>query len=96
MAAFRRNPAFHAEIRSEPEFTAHMRATATQVAVQARAGAPVHTRYYRRHIRPDGTHVVAGDPFSHLVEWGSANNPPYAPLRRGVRAAGLRLDEINR
>lgn len=29
----------------------------------------------------------------HLVEYGSRNNPAYAPLRRGVRAAGLRLDE---
>jgi hypothetical protein len=29
----------------------------------------------------------------HMVEFGSVNNPPYAPLRKGVRAAGLRLDE---
>ena len=33
------------------------------------------------------------DPFFHLTEWGSVNNPPYAPLRRAVTAAGLRLDE---
>lgn len=33
------------------------------------------------------------DPFFHLTEWGSVNNPPYAPLRRGVTAAGLRLTE---
>lgn len=29
----------------------------------------------------------------HLIEWGSKNNPAYAPLRRAVRAAGLRLVE---
>ncbi len=38
-------------------------------------------------------YLVNTDYGGHLAEWGSANNPPYAPLRRGVRAAGLRLDE---
>ena len=28
-------------------------------------------------------------PFGHLDEWGSVNNPPYAPLRRAVEASGL-------
>jgi hypothetical protein len=28
--------------------------------------------------------------FAHLVEWGSANNPAYAPIRRAVRSSGLR------
>lgn len=27
----------------------------------------------------------------HLVEWGSINNPPYAPLRRGAERAGFRV-----
>ena len=40
--------------------------------------------------------VISTDPFAHLVEWGSVNNPAYAPLRRGVRAAGLRLDDMSR
>lgn len=26
----------------------------------------------------------------HLAEWGSVNNPAYAPLRRGAEAAGFR------
>lgn len=37
--------------------------------------------------------VKTTDPFGHLVEWGSANNQPYAPLRKGVLASGLRLEE---
>lgn len=37
--------------------------------------------------------VINTDPFFHLTEWGSVNNPPYAPLRRGVQTAGLRLSE---
>ena len=30
---------------------------------------------------------------AHLQEWGSKNNPAHAPLRRGVRSAGFRLQE---
>lgn len=33
------------------------------------------------------------DPFAHLVEFGSANNPIYAPLRRAARALGLPFKE---
>lgn len=33
-------------------------------------------------------------PMGHLDEWGSVNNPPYAPLRRAVEASGLEFDEI--
>lgn len=38
-------------------------------------------------------HLRSTDPFWHLIEFGSANNPAYAPLRRAVQAAGLRLGE---
>lgn len=90
MTGFRRNPDVHNEIRSQPKFVAEMRSITTQVVIEVRAGAPKRSGYYRRHVRPDGTQIVGGDVFSHLVEFGSANNKPYAPLRRGVRAAGLR------
>ena len=40
----------------------------------------------------DTVRILSTDPFWHLIEWGSVNNPAYAPLRRGARAAGLRLD----
>lgn len=40
------------------------------------------------------TYAVATTDFAgHMVEWGSANNPPYAVLRRATRAAGLTLRE---
>jgi hypothetical protein len=41
----------------------------------------------------DTPRLVNTDHAGHLQEWGSANNPPHAPLRRGARAGGLRLDE---
>ena len=30
--------------------------------------------------------------FGHLVEFGSINNQPYAPIRTGVQTSGLRWD----
>lgn len=34
--------------------------------------------------------AYSDDDFAHLVEWGSVNNPAYAPLRRGAERVGLR------
>lgn len=33
-------------------------------------------------------------PMGHMDEWGTINNPPYAPLRRAVEASGLEFNEI--
>jgi len=33
-------------------------------------------------------------PMGHFDEWGTINNPPYAPLRRAVESSGLEFDEI--
>lgn len=93
MTSFERNPRLEEELERDPRMTAHLRATATTVAVSVRATAPKTTGYYRKRVRPRGTRVVAEDFAWHLVEYGSVNNTPYAPLRRGTRAAGLRLDE---
>jgi hypothetical protein len=41
----------------------------------------------------DGVYVGNTDHLAGIVEWGSKNNPPHAPLRRAVRAAGLALVE---
>jgi hypothetical protein len=92
MTRFERNPAFLTELQNEREFVAHMRASTTQVAAAIREQAPKQTGYYRRHVVPRGTQVRLEDPFWHLVEYGSRNNPAYSPARRGVIAAGLRLD----
>lgn len=40
-----------------------------------------------------GFRVVNTDHGAHIDEFGSVNSPPYAPLRRGARRAGLRLEE---
>lgn len=35
--------------------------------------------------------VHADDIAAHIVEWGSVNNPAYAPLRRAAEQLGLKL-----
>lgn len=67
-------------------------------AQSVRQSSPRRTGAFARSIvtgvvlEPDGWHARIGsdDPFWHLVEFGSANNPTYAPLRRGVERAGIR------
>lgn len=93
MARFVPIPGAIQKLMRGPEATAHMALVARGIAAEVRAAAPRHTGDYERSIQTDGDVVYSDDPFAHLIEWGSANNPPYAPLRRGTLAAGLRLDE---
>lgn len=54
--------------------------------------APVRTGGYRRSLRvaADDRGVVAEstDIAGHLIESGSVNNPPYAPLRSSAAEVG--------
>jgi len=78
-----------------------IRELAERVKEEAEHATPIgqderreHVIYFYKVVQyPTMARVINTDPFFHLVEWGSVNNPPYAPLRRGVTAAGLRLDE---
>lgn len=97
MRAFRPNPSFERDLRAQPEFKQCMRAAAESIVSAARAAAPDVTGAYRDSLQvvEDGDTIAAAttDRAGHLVEFGSVNNPAYAPLRRGTRAAGLRLEE---
>lgn len=88
---YRPNPFAEEEIRAQPVHQRGMRKITKGAAASVRVVAPHKTGYYERKVRARGTRVVAADPFWHIVELGSANSPPYAPLRRGFRAAGIRL-----
>lgn len=88
---YRPNPLFEEEIRAQPEHQKGMRTITKGVAKSVRAVAPERTGYYKRRVRAEGTKVRARDPFWHLIEFGSIHNAVFAPLRRGVRAAGLRF-----
>lgn len=84
---------FPAKLQAQPEFQSAMHGFAVRVkrAVEIYSLGFRRTGYYLRNLRATGNRVEARDPFWHLIEYGSANNPAYAPLRRGVIAAGLRL-----
>jgi len=57
------------------------------------AAPPHETGYFDRRVRARRSRVVLLDPFWHLIEYGSVNNPAYAPVRRSVRAVGLRFED---
>jgi hypothetical protein len=91
MVRYRANPLFEKEVEAQLEHQRGMRKITREVAGVVSAVSPHKTGYYARHVKARGDRVVATDYFWFLVEFGSQNNVPYAPLRRGVRAAGLRL-----
>ena len=99
MSNFRKNPALEIEIAKLPGTHKVLEEAAQAVARVARSIAPQESRRknYKRSIKvardANSTTVYTTDIAGHLVEYGSAKNPAYAPLRRAVRAAGLRLDE---
>lgn len=85
------NPFFEKEIEAQPEHKAGIHEIAKVVARLVQTAAPFRTGYYKRHVLALARGVVADDPYWHWIEFGSVNNQPRAPLRRGFRAAGLRL-----
>jgi hypothetical protein len=102
------DPGFEAELRDSPEFKAAMRDAATEAQTMAITFARQVSRApwmlrqgqtWEQAIQvlteDDGRTVLLSnqDSAGHLVEWGSKNNPPWAILRRGVRAVGMSLSE---
>lgn len=75
-----------------PELRQALRKAGRAVAAEAEPlTAPEHSVRVVDHGRV--VRVVNTSPEAVREEWGSAKEEPRAPLRRGVRAAGLRLDE---
>ena len=80
-----------------------MRAEFANGAVDhARAAAPVWSGVFRGSLaasvgRADSAGIIgrlsSDDPFAHLKEFGSVNNPPFATMRRAVESTGLRVTD---
>jgi len=96
------NPHFTEELKVQPLYKAALEAAANAAKENAEQVAPRgETGYYESAFvvfqDDDGNWVLGNTDFAaHWVEWGSVNNPAYAPLRRGVQAAGLHLREAPR
>lgn len=93
--AFRPRKTFERELRGQPEFQTALKERTRVLAAVIIAAPPHATGYFDRRVRVRGNRVVLLDPFWHLIEFGSANNPPYAPVRRAVRALGLRFADAH-
>lgn len=95
------NPLFRQELERSLAMRAATRLSAEQVQRHAeRFGKQIKAPWLPRKgttqtfvvaQQGDETAVVNQDHLGHIMEWGGANNPPSAPLRRAVRAAGLHL-----
>lgn len=88
---YRPSPGYRKALQAQPEFKAAMVFTTRYVAgvIRFMALPYRHTGYYIQHIEERGTTIRFTDPFFHLSEWGSVNNPPQRNILRGVKASGL-------
>lgn len=97
---FRPNPNFAKELQAQPEFTRAKVRVAEAAKRKAEALSPKETGHYARQfvVTEEDGEVKLGnrDIAAHLIEWGSSKNAAHAPLRRGVRAAGLTLRESSK
>ena len=97
---FRPNPLFVVAMMSEEPYIRALEESAGEAAKEAnklrhrimprtgRSGDAIEV------IRIDNEVYLSNtDHGAHLDEWGSRNNPAYAPLRNGVRRAGFSLIE---
>ena len=98
MARVKWNRQVRSQLARQPEHKKFLREQAERVKDSAERETPIGEtgdtidRYVITEY-PTRMRVGNTDPFFHLTEFGSVNNPTYAPLRRGVRRAGLRLEE---
>lgn len=94
--SFRPNPNLAAELETQGRLALVEKAKRAATEADKR----VHSAMPRQHSGRVIVGEVNGDVAvintnygAHLEEWGLAKTPLYAPLRRGVRASGLRLQE---
>ena len=88
------------QLLDDPKAKRHVEGAARAVAAAASAIAPRRSgrlaksyRATKAEATPTGLSARAytAMPYGHLVEWGSVNQAPKAPLRRGAQRAGYRL-----
>lgn len=85
------------EVRLTRSYKPALVKAAEAAVLNAKLLAPKRTGAYAKGIKVKQVrgkvYVAATDFKSHWIEWGSVNNTPSAPVRRGVRAAGLKFRE---
>lgn len=89
------NPDFVDELEADPETVTCMEDFANTALDAARAVSPSKTFSDRLSVEVNGSDVALVSDWSlwAIIEYGSVNNPPYAPMRLGLQAAGLTLTD---
>lgn len=92
------NPRFDEELKREGTLDESLKDSAGRARDRAEALAPriMPARSRSIEVQTSGEGdvlLVNTDHGGHLAEWGSAKNPPMAPLRRAARDVGLRVEE---
>ena len=92
---------FHADIRNETKLRqALVTAARPAVKVANQLGHAIMPKGKGPAVSvvsdAEGVFIVNAAYGSHLDEYGSITNPPYAPVRRGIHAAGLPFRELPR
>lgn len=89
------NPNFVRQFEQERSYKDLRNEAAERTLRVARTIAPVRTGSYRDslYVNEETGSLCSSDFFAAGIEFGSVNNPAYAPCRRAVRAAGYRLAE---
>lgn len=89
---YRRDRQGERDLATDPQVLAGMLPFAKQGANVARSEAPRGTGAYQRSLgavrTEQGAAITTTDPFWHLIEFGSINNPAYSPLTLAARQIG--------
>lgn len=95
MSVFTPNPKFLGELAADPASRRVMEGFANTALEFARLESPSKTFSDRLGVEVNGDEVALVSNWSlwSIIEFGSVNNPPYAPMRRGLEAAGLQLTD---
>jgi hypothetical protein len=87
---FVRNPKFVSEIGETGTVKDALKQFIGIALWAAKVSAPYHTGAYRRSLYRSTVGIGSRSSFWALIEYGTATNPPYAPLRLGVEGAGCK------
>lgn len=96
MTRFVKNPHGIGELAKSAGLDAARRVVGEAVIERAASISPSHVFAERLEVLDSHDDVLSvGTKWSlgHIIEWGSVNNPPYAPLRRAVTGLGLKFEE---
>lgn len=95
MARFVPNPSFERQAKRDPDMRAMLRRRAGKAANEAERIGKGFADSYKATVEDtaEGVRIEANTDGINAASWaefGSQNNPAYAPLRRGTEAVGMR------